>query len=97
MITHIVFMKFKERDPQIPQLVKEKLMTLPAKIPQIKHYEVGIDVLHSERSYDVALVSKFDSLDDLKIYNVHPDHVEVLPYIRSVLEVSAAVDYESQE
>jgi hypothetical protein len=95
MITHIVFMKFKDRSPEIPQTVKDKLLTLPAKIPQIKHFEVGLDVMHSERSYDVALFSKFDSLDDLKIYNTHPDHVEVLGYIRSVLDVAASVDYES--
>lgn len=95
MITHVVFLKFKDRDPQIPQIVKEKLLTLPAKIAQIKHFEVGLDVIHSERSFDVALYSKFDSLDDLKIYGAHPDHVEVLGYIRSVLDVSASVDYES--
>jgi hypothetical protein len=93
MLTHIVMMRFKDRDPQIPQIVKEKLLTLPAQIAEIKHYEVGINIVTAERNYDLVLVSKFDSLDTLHAYSVHPAHVEVLGYIRSVLETAAVVDY----
>jgi hypothetical protein len=64
-------------------------------IPQLRHLEVGIDVLHSDRSYDLALVTKFDSLEELKNYQAHPFHVEVLKYMTSVRESSITVDYES--
>jgi hypothetical protein len=88
-------MKFKDRDAHISQIVKEKLLTLPAKIPQIKHWEVGIDITRGERSHDLVLVSKFATVEDLKAYGVQPDHVEVLNYLRTVWDVVAVVDYES--
>jgi len=71
------------------------LTAMEGKIPQLKSLEVGIDVLRSERSYDIVLIAKFDSLEDLKLYNDHPVHQEVLRYIATVKDVSIAVDYES--
>jgi len=68
---------------------------MKGKVPQLRHLEVGVDVLHSERSYDLALVTKFDSMDDLATYQKHPIHVEVSKYITSVRESAIAVDYES--
>ncbi|MDP3105948.1 MAG: Dabb family protein [Candidatus Methanoperedens sp.] len=52
-------------------------------------------MLHSERSYDLALVTKFDSMEDMKAYQAHPVHVEVLKYMTSVRESSVTVDYEA--
>jgi hypothetical protein len=93
MITHIVFFRFK--DQAEITIVRDKLLALNGKIPQLRHLEAGVDVLRSERSYDLALVSKFDSLEDLQAYQVHPDHQEVLKYILGVKESVVAVDYES--
>ncbi|MEG6522672.1 Dabb family protein [Desulfotomaculum sp. 1211_IL3151] len=93
MITHVVCFKFK--DPANAQVAKEKLLALKGKISELRHLEVGIDVIRSERSYDLALVAKFDSLDDLNAYQVHPDHVEVGKYIQTVRESAVAVDFES--
>lgn len=70
-------------------------MGLKGKIPQLRHLEVGVDVLHSERSYDIALVTKFDSLAELEAYQKHPVHVEVAKYMTSVRDSAVAVDYES--
>jgi hypothetical protein len=88
-------MKFKDRDPHLPQIVKEKLLTLPTKIPQIQHWEVGIDITRGERSHDLVLVSKFETVEDLKLYGTQPDHVELLNYLRTVLDIAVVVDYES--
>ncbi|MEW6697881.1 MAG: Dabb family protein [Bacillota bacterium] len=93
MITHVVLFKFK--DPANTTEAKERLMALKGKIPQLRHLEVGIDVVRSERSYDLALVSNFDSLEDLNAYQIHPDHQEVVKYILEVKESVIAVDYES--
>ncbi|ABO49878.1 Stress responsive alpha-beta barrel domain protein [Desulforamulus reducens MI-1] len=93
MITHIVFFKFKDSD-SIP-IVKEKLMALEGKVPQLRHLEVGVDVIRSERSFDLALVAKFENMDDLNAYQVHPEHQEVVKYIGTVKESIVAVDYES--
>lgn len=93
MITHIVFFKFK--DPSAIPITRDKLLALKNKIPQLRHLEVGVDVIRSERSYDLALYSKFDTLDDLQAYQVHPDHQEVVKYLGGVKESIVAVDYES--
>ena len=96
MFTHIVF--FKLNDPTEEDITKAKniLMAMEGNIPQLKSVEVGVDVIHSERSYDLALITKFDSLDAMNEYQVHPYHVnEVLKYLRPMSKVSATVDYEA--
>jgi hypothetical protein len=95
MLTHIVFFKLKERTPEVIQKTKEVLLNMEGKIEQLLSIEVGADVVHSERSYDIALVTKFQSLADLAIYNAHPVHQEVIVYIGTVREASVSVDYES--
>lgn len=96
MITHIVMFKLKDRSAESIEKAKGVLAGLKGKVPQLRHLEVGVDVLHSERSYDIALYTKFDSLDDLEAYRVHPDHVEVSKYMSSVRESSVSVDYISE-
>jgi len=94
MITHIVF--FKLKDSRNVKKASEILLGLKGNIPQLRHLEVGIDILHSERSYDLALVTKFDSLGDMKAYQTHPVHEEVSNYMASVRESSVTVDYEHE-
>jgi hypothetical protein len=95
MITHVVMFKLLDRSPENIRRTRDVLTAMEGKIPQLKSLEVGIDVLRSERSYDIVLIAKFDSLEDLKLYNDHPVHQEVLRYIATVKDVSIAVDYES--
>ncbi len=95
MITHIVFFKLGDPTPEAISAVRDKLLGMRGNIPQLRHLEAGIDVIRSERSYDVALMTRFDSLDDLQAYQVHPLHAgEVIPYMKSVCSSIVAVDYE---
>jgi hypothetical protein len=67
---------------------------MKGKISELKEIEVGIDVLHTERSYDLSLITKFNSKEDMDAYQVHSYHVnEVLKYIKPMIKQSAAVDY----
>ena len=98
MIRHIVMFKLRKTgdgkaDERTKTEVKTRLESLPAKIEVIRSMEVGINVVESERAFDVALVSTFDSLDDLETYRVHPDHQEVVRFIATVKDQSAAVDF----
>lgn len=74
MITHIVMFKLKDRSPEAIERTAQVLRDMEGKIEQLKFLEVGLDVLHSERSYDIALVTKFESMEDLEAYQVHPVH-----------------------
>ncbi|URN94445.1 MAG: Dabb family protein [Candidatus Pristimantibacillus lignocellulolyticus] len=95
MITHIVFFKLKDNSPEKVEVTAEVLRNMEGKIEQLKFIEVGVDVIHSERSYDIALVTKFDTMADLDAYQVHPVHQKVIEHMSTVRESSVAVDYES--
>lgn len=94
MLTHVVLFKLKDRSPEAVQVTRDVLANMEGKIPQLLHIEVGTDVLHGERSYDLALITKFISLEDMQAYQVHPLHVEVGQHIKSVTDgPSVCVDF----
>jgi len=95
MLTHIVLFRLNDKSDSTIQKTKEVLLGLKDQVPFLKFIEVGTDIIHSERSYDVALYTKFDSLEDMEAYQVHPAHVKVLEYIKTVRESAVAIDYES--
>jgi len=95
MIHHIVVARFKEGTPQQEAAeIVAALRVLPSRIPEIRHYQVGLDILHSARSYDFALVSAFDDLAALERYRAHPDHVPVAQRLQAVSQNMIAVDFE---
>jgi stress responsive alpha/beta barrel protein len=94
MVTHIVLFRFTDQ-AQVP-VAKDLLLSMNGRIPQLRHLEAGIDVIRSERSYDLALITRFDSLDDLQAYQVHPYHAgEVVPFMKANCSSVVAADYES--
>lgn len=96
MVTHIVFFKLADPTPANIAAVRDKLLSMEGKIAELRHLEAGIDLIRSERSYDVALVTTFDSMADLQAYQVHPYHAgEVIPFMRANCSSIVAVDYES--
>lgn len=96
MITHIVLFKLKEPTVENIAAARAKLESMRGKLPMLRHLEVGVDVIRSERSFDVALYTKFDSMADLQAYQVYPYHGEdVAPYMRSISSAVVAADYES--
>lgn len=94
MIKHIVFFKLKDRSPESIERTAAVLRNMEGKIPQLVSIEVGLDVIHSERSFDIALVTELASLEDLQSYQVHPEHQIVIRHINEVKDVSVSVDYE---
>jgi hypothetical protein len=94
MIKHIVFMKFKAgvTDKDIAELEKG-LGGLPGRIPEIKEYQFGRDIVRSERSYDFALVSAFDDLEAMQRYQVNPNHLPVIAKVKELSATILAVDF----
>ncbi|HUN23088.1 MAG TPA: Dabb family protein [Anaerolineales bacterium] len=91
MLTHIVL--FKLKDPSAAPEVKRRLEELPAQIPQIRHFEIGLDIVQEARSFHVSVFSRFDSLESLREYQSHPAHVAFGAWLRPQIEAGAAVDY----
>ncbi|HZV81961.1 MAG TPA: Dabb family protein [Geobacteraceae bacterium] len=95
MIVHIVLFKLKEPTAENVALVRDKLLSMDGKVPMLLQLEVGVDVIRSERSYDVALYTRFASLEDLQAYQVHPYHAgEVVPVMKASCSSVVAADYE---
>ena len=97
MINHVVLFKLKdypaEKKQKIVSELKEMLLSLKEKINELKYLEVGENYDLDAKSYDVALISHFESLEDLDSYRVHPEHQKVVKYVGEVTEERAAVDF----
>mgnify|MGYP001277033684 FL=1 len=95
MITHVVLFRLKDRSPASVEATARVLRDMDGKIEQLRGLEVGVDRLRSPRSYDIALIAKFDSMEDLNAYQVHPVHRKVVEHMQQAAEASVSVDYES--
>ncbi len=96
MLTHIVVWKYRSdtsqntRDDHVA-----RLRALDAIVPGIESLSVGVDTLHSPKSYDMGLVAIFRDRSVLDAYTVHPDHVKVVEFGHGITETMAKVDFES--
>ncbi len=95
MIKHVVFFKFKpEASAAARSSVVDELRALPDKISLIRSFEVGEDIMHSARAWDVVEIATYDDLEALETYTRHDDHVEVVLKLRELCESVGSVDYE---
>ena len=95
MLTHVVMFKLRDRSAGHVAHCKELLDGLPPLIPEIKRFDVGVNVIESPRSYDLVLVSEFDDEAALQRYQLHATHAEVQAYLRDQADAVAVVDYVS--
>lgn len=94
MIKHIVCFKLKDNSKENKEKAKEVLLSMKGNVPMLRNIEVGIDILGSERSYDVILQIELDDVDALAAYQEDPYHVSVVKkHMHAVREASVAVDY----
>ena len=98
MVRHIVMWKFKESAEgksaaQNMELVKNSLYALVGVIDEIKKMDVGIDISHKNGSMDLVLITEFESVEDLNVYAVHPEHLKVVDLVRKVTETRVVLDY----
>lgn len=92
MVTHIVCHKYTDREEA--KKIAPMLKALVGVVPGLISMEAGADFMGSARSFDLALIAKFESREDLAVYANHPEHVKVKEYIHTVLEKGIAVDFE---
>lgn len=98
MIKHIVMWKFKETaedktNDENMDIVKNSLLALEPIIPEIKYIELGKNVSHTDMSFDMALITEFESLEDLHTYKVHPEHQKVASYVAKVTNSRGVIDF----
>ncbi len=94
MIKHIVMWKFKDEVVEADKLeMKRKLEALKGVVPMLLNIEVGMDVVGSDASKHMVLYSEFNSLDDLKAYAQHPEHLKVVDFVKPLVCERHVVDY----
>ena len=99
MIKHIILWQLKEeysdeQKKEIRQGIKEGLEGLQGKIPGLLEIKVNKEFLDSSNA-DVMLDSAFESVEALKGYAVHPEHVAVADgKVRPYTANRVCMDYE---
>lgn len=93
MVRHIVMMKLKNFSDA--EKTKEILLSMEGKVGMIESIEVNIDMLRSDRSYDVMLDVTVKDFETLEAYQNDPYHCEVVKkFIHEARTGSVAFDYE---
>ena len=98
MVKHIIVWnlkdEFSEADKEdIKKGIKEGLEGLKGKIPGLLDITVQINGLDSSTG-DLLLDSSFESVEALKNYAVHPDHLEIANNkVRPYTKTRSAFDY----
>ncbi len=94
MLVHIVCWKYK------PETTEEqrkdhiaKLRALTGMILNIESFELGSDILHLERSFDMGLVAKYPDRAALEFYTDHPEHQKVAALGKQIAEKVVSVDF----
>jgi hypothetical protein len=95
MVVHIVMFQFKETHKKANMIqAKQMLENLMGAVPILRSIDVGINFSTESRAMDMSIVTTFESKEGLDAYAVHPEHLKVVDFIKSVVEYSKVVDYE---
>ncbi|MDD7794739.1 Dabb family protein [Clostridium sp. 'White wine YQ'] len=93
MIINNLLLKLKNRDEDTISRTQEVLMSMKGKIEVLLDIQAEVNIRPGQSNYDLILITKFASLEDLDAYLSHPTHLEVAKFIESVLDTQASVCY----
>lgn len=92
MVTHVVLFKFAEMAHA--QEAVRRLLSMKGKVESLTNIQAGVDFTRSERSFEVALVTRHADRAALEAYRTDPVHLEVASYIKTHSTGAASVDFE---
>jgi hypothetical protein len=94
VIVHIVAFQFKDENKKANIIqAKQMLENLMGVVPTLRSMDVGLNFSNEERAMDMSIITTFQSKEGLDAYAVHPEHLKVVDFIKSVVEYSKVVDY----
>jgi len=95
MLRHVVLLTLSDDAPEGQSaLIQRELMRLPALLPQIKRYEVGIDAGISDGNATIAVIGEFANEADYQIYAADEEHVAIIvTHIKPYLAARSAVQH----
>jgi hypothetical protein len=94
MLRHYVFLKYRQgtSDGHIAAFCA-RMLALRQAVGSIQHLEIGRDELHDARSWDLVLIMEFASVDALRGYQRHPEHVALMAFNDPFVADVATVDF----
>jgi hypothetical protein len=94
MLQHYVFIKYRAGTAATHvDGFSARMLALRGVIAEIEYLEIGRDILHDARSWDLVLIMRFTSVEALRRYQQHPDHVKVMEFNQPCVEAVASVDF----
>lgn len=94
MIKHTVCFKLKNNSPEECNKAAQILRSMDGNVELLRGIEVGVDFLHSPRSYDIILQVLLDDEKALEEYQNDEYHCSVVKkHMHSVAESSVAIDF----
>ena len=94
MIKHTVCFKLKDNSPEECNKAAQILRSMDGNVELLRGIEVGVDFLHSPRSYDIILQVLLDDEKALEGYQKDEYHCSVVKkHMHSVAESSVAIDF----
>lgn len=95
MLQHYVFIKYLEDTPSTHVAAfAEKMLALKKTIPEILKMEIGRDILHDDRSWDLILIMEFETVSTLRAYQKHPEHQSLMVFNNPFVAEVGSVDFD---
>ena len=94
MLQHYVLIRYEKSasDEHIAEFCR-RMLALRISIAGIEYLEIGRDILHDARSWDLILIMRFASVDALRSYQQHPEHQKVMAFNQPFVADVASVDF----
>ena len=91
VLHHVVCLQVP--DPVQAEELARRIQALDGVIPEIREFQVGVDVVGGPTSYQVGLHSTFDDVEALERYRVHHAHQAVVQLIQEVSTARVSCDW----
>jgi hypothetical protein len=98
MFNHIVLFKLKDFQndqlkSEIRDQIKNALLGLKEKIAALEYIEVGNNFELNAASFDISLITRFNTYEEFLVYRDHPEHQKVVGLVRANTVDRSVVDY----
>lgn len=94
MIRHVLLYKFRAKATRQERCeALEMLKSLKSCVPGVREWSIGEQAFPSEKAFDIAQISSFESVEALDRYRDHPEHIKTREFLSRVADW-VVVDYE---
>lgn len=98
MLQHYILIKFKKgTDGEHIGEFCRRMLALQTTISSIEHLDIGRDILHDARSWDLILIMRFASTEALRRCQQHPEHLRLMAFNQPSVADVASLDFESSQ